>query len=139
MPRSRASSTARLDGAPTATIPSRPASAAFCTSSNDARPLTHATTPASGKRPAMSCAPLAREEADRQLLVLARRAHRHRERRAVDADLERLLDRQLVLDPLAAAVADALDPCPRHVRVDGRRHVAYLPAGDWRGTPGSRQ
>ena len=39
---------------------------------------------------------LAGQEARRQLLVLARRAHRHRERDAVDADLERLLDGEIV-------------------------------------------
>ena len=39
---------------------------------------------------------LAVEEAERQLLVVAGRPHRHRERRAVDADLERLLDGDLV-------------------------------------------
>ena len=43
--------------------------------------------------------PLAVQEPERELLVVARRAHRDRERRAVDADLERLLDRDLVLDP----------------------------------------
>ena len=46
--------------------------------------------------------PLAVQEAERELLVVARRSHRHRERRAVDADLQRLLDRDLVLDPRAA-------------------------------------
>ncbi len=47
---------------------------------------------------------LAVEEPERELLVVARRAHRDRERLAVDADLERLLDR----DPVLGAVA--LDP-----------------------------
>ena len=46
---------------------------------------------------------LAVEEAERELLVVARRAHRHDERDAVDADLERLLDRDLVV---AAVVVD---------------------------------
>ena len=41
--RSRASSTARLDGAPTATTIGQPATAAFCTSSNESRPLTQST------------------------------------------------------------------------------------------------
>src|SRR5205807_6307936 len=59
IPRSRASSTARLDGAPTATRPARAARLAFWTSSNDARPLTHASTPGSGNRPRRSIAPIA--------------------------------------------------------------------------------
>ena len=46
--------------------------------------------------------PLAVQEPERELLVGARGAHRDRERGAVDADLERLLDRDLVLDPRAA-------------------------------------
>ena len=41
---------------------------------------------------------LAVEEAERELLVVAGRAHRDRERRAVDADLQRLLDGDLVAD-----------------------------------------
>ena len=43
MPRSAASETARLDGAPTATSTGQPATAAFCTSSNERRPLTQST------------------------------------------------------------------------------------------------
>ena len=43
MPRSRASSTASDDGAPTATSIGQPATAAFCTSSNESRPLTQST------------------------------------------------------------------------------------------------
>ena len=43
------------------------------------------------------------QEAERQLLVLARGAHRHRQRPAVDPDLQRLLDRDQVV---AAVVAD---------------------------------
>ena len=43
---------------------------------------------------------LAVEEPERQLLVVAGRAHRHRQRLAVDPDLERLLDRDLVLAPV---------------------------------------
>ena len=54
--------------------------------------------------------PLAVEEAERQLLVVAGRPHRHRDRPAVDADLERLLDGDLVLE---AVVADA----PVHPRI----------------------
>ena len=45
--------------------------------------------------------PLAEQEADRQLLVVARRAHRHRQRPAVDADLERVLDGDAVLHAVA--------------------------------------
>jgi len=52
---------------------------------------------------------LPRQEADRELLVLARRAHRDGQRVAVDADLERLLDRDLVLDPPAPTALDPLD------------------------------
>ena len=48
MPRSAASSTARLDGAPTATRTGQPATAAFWTSSNESRPLTQRTCSASG-------------------------------------------------------------------------------------------
>ena len=50
--------------------------------------------------------PLAVEEPERQLLVVAGRAHRDRERRAVDADLERLLDG----DEVVLAVAHDLRP-----------------------------
>ena len=46
---------------------------------------------------------LAVEEPERELLVVARRAHRHHERDAVDPDLERLLDRDVVV---AAVVMD---------------------------------
>jgi hypothetical protein len=42
-PRSAASSTARLDGAPTRDEDGQPATAAFCTSSNESRPLTQST------------------------------------------------------------------------------------------------
>ncbi len=48
MPQSRARSTARLDGAPTAASTGIPAAAAFCTSSKLARPLTSSTRSASG-------------------------------------------------------------------------------------------
>ncbi len=46
-----ASSTARLDGAPTPASTGQPASAAFCTSSNESRPLTQITELRSGRRP----------------------------------------------------------------------------------------
>jgi hypothetical protein len=55
-PCSRARSTARLDGAPTAARTGRPATAAFCTSSKLTRPLTSRMPPDSGVRPARSCA-----------------------------------------------------------------------------------
>ena len=45
--------------------------------------------------------PLAYQEAERQLLVVARRAHGDRQRLAVHADLERLLHRDLVGDAVA--------------------------------------
>ena len=43
--------------------------------------------------------PLAVQEPDRQLLVVAGRAHRHRQRAAAHPDLQRLLDGDAVLDP----------------------------------------
>ena len=60
--------------------------------------------------------PLPREKAHRELLVLARGAHRDGERLAVDADLERLLDRELVA--LALAARHPLDPRLVHVTVE---------------------
>jgi hypothetical protein len=59
--------------------------------------------------------PLADQEAERQLVVVPRRAHRHGERVPVDADLERLLDRDVVAHPVV------LDP-------RRQRHGARLPA-----------
>ena len=41
---------------------------------------------------------LAVQEAERQLLVVARGPHRDDQGRAVDADLERILDRDLIID-----------------------------------------
>src|SRR5262249_18784347 len=52
MPRSAARSTARLDGAPTATSTGQPATAAFWASSNESRPLTHSR----GSERGSSCA-----------------------------------------------------------------------------------
>ena len=72
--------------------------------------------------------PLARQEARRQLLVLARRAHRHGERLAVDADLERLLDGQLVARALAASAAHALDPVAARRGVRRRRALRCIVA-----------
>ncbi len=51
IPRSRASSTASVEGAPTATRIGVPATAAFCTSSKERRPLTQTSLSASGSRP----------------------------------------------------------------------------------------
>ncbi len=48
--------------------------------------------------------PLAEQKAERQFLVVTGRAHRDRQRRAVDADLQRLLDGDLVA--LAVALHD---------------------------------
>src|SRR5439155_9927517 len=56
-PRSCASSTARLDGAPTATSIGQPATAAFCTSSNESRPLTQRREWPSGSRPRPNAQP----------------------------------------------------------------------------------
>src|SRR5947208_240839 len=69
---------------------------------------------------------LPREEADSQRLVLAWRAHRHRERLAVDAHLERLLDGQLVAVVPALGPPDALDRRTRHVTVEGRVHPQII-------------
>ena len=57
MPRSSASSTARDVGAPTPTRIGEPARAAFCTSSNASRPLTHSTRSVSGRAPSSSAHP----------------------------------------------------------------------------------
>ena len=57
IPTRSASSTARVEGAPTAANTGTPATAAFCTSSNPARPLTHSTFPPSGNSPRISAAP----------------------------------------------------------------------------------
>ncbi len=46
--------------------------------------------------------PLAEEKAERQLLVVPGRAHRDADRLAVDADLERLLDRNRISPPFPA-------------------------------------
>ena len=51
-PRSAARETASDDGAPTAASTGHPATAAFCTSSNESRPLTQRIEFASGSRPA---------------------------------------------------------------------------------------
>ena len=57
-PRSAASSTARVDGAPTATTTGQPATAAFCTSSNERRPLTQRTWSRRGRRPSRNARPI---------------------------------------------------------------------------------
>ena len=62
------------------------------------------------RRPHLGDQPLAEQEAERELLVVTGRAHRHGQRLAVDPDLERLLDRDDVFD---AVVED----CRK-----GRRH-----------------
>ena len=66
--------------------------------------------------------PLAVEEAERELLVVAGRAHRDGQGGAVDADLQRLLDGDLVA--LAVALHDG-----GHAAGDGRA-VAVAVAGD---------
>ncbi len=58
-PCSAASSTASEDGADTAASTGTPAIAAFCTSSNDARPDTISTVPPSGTRPSSNAQPVA--------------------------------------------------------------------------------
>ena len=57
IPRSAASSTARLDGAPTATTTGQPATAAFWTSSKEIRPLRQRIASASGSRPSANAQP----------------------------------------------------------------------------------
>ena len=75
--------------------------------------------------------PLAVEEPERELLVVARRAHRHRQRGAVDADLERLLDRDLVA---LAVVLDGAD----HVRCGCHPDIVSPPDGHVQVLPGNR-
>ena len=58
IPDSSASSAASDDGADTAASMGRPAISAFWVSSNDARPLTSSTQPASGSRPARRAQPI---------------------------------------------------------------------------------
>ena len=48
--------------------------------------------------------PLAMQKAERELLVVTRRPHRHGERLAADADLERFLDRDTVADSVVLYV-----------------------------------
>jgi len=57
-PISLARSTASDDGADTAARAGTPAITAFCTSSNEARPLTISVVPLSGRRPASSAQPM---------------------------------------------------------------------------------
>ncbi len=71
--------------------------------------------------------PLAVEEPERELLVVAGRAHRDRQRDAVDADLQRLLDGNLVA--LAVAPDDG-----GHAPGDGLAHLAVAIAGVRRGS-----
>ena len=89
--------------------------------------------------------PLAVEEAERELLVVAGRAHRDGQRRAVDADLQRLLDGDLVALAVAhddgghrgdalgrrawRAVSDirSLPPSSRLARLPRRRDRRRLP------------
>ena len=64
------------------------------------------------------------QEAERQLLVVAGSPHRHRERPAIDADLERLLDGDLI----GPAV---VDDAPMHSGVEDRWvHAANLARTD---------
>ena len=58
MPDSSASSAASEDGADTAARTGSPAIRAFWVSSNDARPLTSSTHPASGSRPSRRAQPI---------------------------------------------------------------------------------
>src|SRR5262249_8096900 len=84
---------------------------------------------------------LAVQEAERELLVLAGRAHRHRDHLPVDADLQRLLDGDLVLEAgrcdgrVRAADFDlghriALSHARRSRRPLPRRGARYLQASE---------
>src|SRR5581483_862166 len=53
--------------------------------------------------------PFREAEPERELLVVPRRAHRHRDRLVVDADLQRLLDREQVALELAVRKPNDLD------------------------------
>jgi hypothetical protein len=59
-----------------------------------------------GRRSAPGIDALGEEKSERELLVVSRGAHRHRDRRAVDANLERLLDRDRVTLPAAGQSKD---------------------------------
>ena len=73
-----------------------------------------------------SISPSPMQEAERELLVVAGRAHRDRERLAVDADLERLLDGDLVA--LAAVALDGSRSCGAGAGVVHRGAQAAGPA-----------
>ncbi len=77
---------------------------------------------------------LAVEEPEREFLVVARRAHRHDERDAVDPDLERLLDRDVVL---AAVVMDLREAVGAQRAHPPARAIALssAPAGARTGPP----
>ena len=59
-----------------------------------------------GRRSTPGIDALGDEKSERELLVVPRGAHRHRDRRAVDANLERLLDRDRVTLPAAGQSKD---------------------------------
>jgi len=71
--------------------------------------------------------PFGEAEAERELLVVPRRPHRHRDRHAADADLERLLDGDVVA--LRAALRQPDDVHGRG-RVRRRLHTERLRAAD---------
>jgi hypothetical protein len=81
--------------------------------------------------------PLAEKEPDRELLVLARRPHRHGHRLPVDADLERLLHDELVAVLLAARGRHPLDRGSRNMTFDGCRHTYMVPEAGHRYPTGS--
>ncbi len=68
--------------------------------------------------------PLGVGEADGQLVVVTRRAHGRGDRVAVEADLQRLLDRHLVGHPVGRAVVDAAHQDPAGAGV-GHRPSRY--------------
>ena len=55
---------------------------------------------------------LAVQEAERELLVVAGRPHRHDQRHAVDPDLERLFDRDIVVAAVVVDLGDAVGAHP---------------------------
>jgi hypothetical protein len=67
--------------------------------------------------------PLARHEAQRQLAIVAGRAQRHRERAAVDADLERALHRERVVSRLTRTAGHSRDRPPEDRLA--ARHAAH--------------
>ena len=71
---------------------------------------------------------LAVQEPERELLVVARRSHRDHERDPIDPDLERLLDRDLVV---AAVVVDLREREGAHVSSAGQKFESITASPAW--------